>query len=401
MNVMDRQVLAIVAGAIQAEFSLSDLQLGLLTGFAFVFMHVAVGIPVAAIADRTNRRNLVAMGLVAWSALTAATGLAQSYFQIFAARIGVGVGEAVGSGPVQSLLADYFPVERRATALAINGAGGNIGAFVALLIGGFLVDGFGWRATFVIFGAPGLLLALVLWRTVDEPVRGASDNRVVEQLTLRDGMSRFLGMPSFWYLTMSATFNQFTNYGFLFFLPLAMMRLHGLEASDAGFTLAFAQAAPTFIGVLTAGMLADRLSKRNLAWHLRLPALASTLAVPLAFAFLSMDSLTLALPLCALMSFLSTMWLGTGNAALQSVVHPAVRATAFSVLQFFASLIGLGCGPAFVGWASGALAGEYGDESIRYALMMAACVQLLGGLSHYMASRRYAADTRAAIEADV
>ena len=395
MNVMDRQLLAIAAGAIQSEFGLSDTELGVLTGFAFVVMHVAVGVPISAFADRTNRRNLIALGLVGWSALTAATGLAQSYLQVFAARIGVGIGEAVGSGPLQSLLADYFPVERRATALAVNGAGGNIGAFVALLVGGFLVDQLGWRATFFVFGAPGLALALLLWRTVDEPERGAADRVEVESLGLRDGLSRFLRLPPFWYLTLSTTFNQFTNYGFLFFLPLAMMRLHGLEASEAGLTLAFAQAAPTFVGVLFAGALADRLSHRNLAWHLRVPAIASALAVPLAVAFLSAESLPVALVLCAAMSFLGTMWLGTGNAALHSVVHPAVRATAFSVMQLFASLIGLGCGPAFVGWASEALAPEYGDASIRYALMMAAGVQGLGALAHYLASRRYARDAGA------
>lgn len=392
LNVMDRQLLAIAAGAIQSEFSLSDTELGLLTGFAFVVMHVGVGVPISALSDRTNRRNLIAMGLVAWSALTAATGLAQNYFQIFAARIGVGVGEAVGSGPLQSLLSDYFPVARRATALAVTGAGGNTGAFVALLAGGLLVDSVGWRLTFMIFGVPGLLLAFVFWRSVAEPERGAADQIVIEPLPLREGLSRFLSLPSFWYLTLSATFNQFTNYAFLFFLPLAMMRLHGLEASEAGVTLAFAQAAPTFAGVLCAGVLADRLSRRNLAWHLRVPAIASVLAVPLAIAFLSIDSLPLALPFCAAMSFLGTMWLGTGNAALQSVVHPSVRATAYSVLQLFASLIGLGCGPAFVGWASESLAEAHGHESIRYALMMAATVQLLGGLAHYMASRRYAQD---------
>ncbi len=396
LNVMDRQVLAIAAAAIQAEFALSDADLGLLTGFAFVVMHVVVGVPISSYADRTNRRNLIAAGLVAWSALTAATGLARSVFQIFAARIGVGIGEAVGSGPIISLLSDYFPVERRATALAINGSGGNLGAFVALLAGGFLVDQLGWRATFIVFGLPGILLALVLWRTVDEPVRGQADRQAVAPMPFREGLGYFLALPSFWYLTCAATFNQFTNYGFLFFLPLAMMRLHGLDASEAGLTLAFAQAAPTLLGVLAAGALADRLSRRDRAWHLRVPALASMLAVPLAIAFLSSERLLFALPCCIAMSFLGTMWLGTGNAALTSVVHPATRATAYSVLQLFASLIGLGAGPAFVGAMSERLAVSHGEQSIRYALMLAACFQLLGALGHYLASRRYARDSRAA-----
>ena len=401
LNVMDRQLLAIAASALQTEFALSDSQLGLLTGFAFVVMHVAVGIPIAALADRTNRRNLIAIGLVAWSALTAATGFARTVPHIFAARIGVGIGEAVGSGPLQSMLSDYFPVERRATAMSVVGAGGNTGGFIALLIGGLLVDSVGWRLTFVLFGLPGLLLALLLRTTVDEPVRGAADQITFEALPLRKSLSSFLRLPSFWYLTLASTFNQFTNYSFLFFLPLAMMRLHGMNAGETGVTLAFAQAAPTFAGVLTAGILADRLSRRDLAWHLRVPAMASILAVPMALLFLTAESLAVALPLCAAMSFLGTMWLGTGNAALQSVVHPSARATAFSVMLLFASLIGLGLGPAFVGWASQHWASDYGDVSIRYALMAAACVQFFGGLAHYAASRRYVGDAKRVREAQV
>lgn len=396
LNVMDRQVLAITAGAIQTEFGLTDLELGVLTGFAFVVMHATVGIPISSLADRTNRRNVITFGLVAWSALTAVTGLVQSYAQIFAARIGVGIGEAVGSGPLQSLLADYFPIGRRGMALAVTGAGGNAGAFIALLLGGFLVDAVGWRLTFFLFGAPGIVVALLLFFTVDEPERGAADQRSVEDLPLLEGIGRFASMPSFWYLTLSATFNQFTNYGFLFFLPLAMMRLYGLDTGEVGLYLALCQAAPTFAGVLASGLLVDRLGRRDLRWHLRVPAIASTLAVPLALAFLSLDSLVPALVLCACMSFFSTMWLATGNAALQGVVHPSVRATAFAVLLFFSSLIGLGIGPTFVGWASDALSPRYGDESIRFALMAAASVQLLGGLSHYLASRRYPQDANPA-----
>jgi len=361
LNVMDRQLLAIAAGSIQVEFGLSDTDIGILTGFAFVIMHVLVGVPIASLADRTNRRNLIAMGILAWSTLTAATGLALSYTQIFVARVGVGIGEAAGSGPVQSMLSDYFPIERRAGALAINGAGGGFGAFMALLVGGFLVDSVGWRTTFFIFGAPGLVISLLLYKTVDEPQRGAADEKPVESLPLFEGLGRFLRMPSFWYLTLSASFNSFANYGVLFFLPTAMARLHGLNMGEAGAILAFAQAAPSFVGVIAAGFLADRLSRTNPAWHLRVPAIASVLAVPLGIVFLSIDSLALALPFCVAMAFFNTMWLGTGNAALQSVVHPAVRATAFSVLLLFSSVIGLGLGPALVGWASDQLAPSFGD----------------------------------------
>ncbi|MFK7896395.1 MAG: spinster family MFS transporter [Myxococcota bacterium] len=394
LNVMDRQVLAITASSIQTEFGLSDTDLGILTGFAFAIMHAVVGIPIASLADRANRRNLIAAGLVAWSALTAATGLARSYTQVFTARIGVGIGEAVGSGPVQSLLADYFPLHRRATALAVTGAGGNTGSFLALLIGGYLVEAWGWRSTFFIFGAPGVLVAALLFFTVDEPPRGRTDGATsgVQPLPLREGLSHFLGMPSFWYLTSSAAFNSFTNYGFIFFLPIAMERLYGLEPSEVGTTLAFAQALPTFFGVLASGFLADALGKRNLAWSLRLPALASAIAAPLGIAFLSADSLSAALPLCAAMSFFGTMWLATGNTALSAVIPPSVRATAYSVLVLFVSLIGLGLGPAFVGIASGHFEAEYGQGSIRYALMATACVQWIGALAHLLASRRYVRD---------
>jgi len=388
LNVMDRQILAITASAIQAEFDLSDGDLGLLTGFAFVVMHVIVGIPVSWLADRSSRRNVIAFGVIAWSALTAATGLARSYAQIFLARVGVGVGEAVGSGPVQSLLADYFPVERRGSAYAVNGSGGNLGAFVALLLGGYLVDALGWRATFFVFGAPGLIVALLLLLTVKEPPRkGVAAGSAAPLL---QSIRLVAGVPTFRYLTLSASFNQFTNYGFLFFLPTAMMRLHGLDAGEAGSTLALAQAAPTFVGVLASGWLVDRLGRRDPRWHLRVPALASLCAGPLAVLFLSMDALGPALMICSGMSFLGTMWLATGNSALQNVVNPAVRATAFSMMLFVSSLFGLGLGPAFVGWASDALGARHGVDGLRYALMTAAMVQVLGGLAHAFAVSRYA-----------
>jgi len=410
LNVMDRQVLAITASAIQAEFGLSDTQLGVLTGFAFVVMHATVGIPISWLADRTNRRNVIALGLVAWSGLTAATGLARGYAQIFAARVGVGIGEAVGSGPIQSLLSDYFPVGRRGWAIAVNGAGGNLGAFVALLLGGFLVDAVGWRATFFVFGAPGLVVAALLYWTVEEPRREGSPERsgsasrddasrpasASTGLSFRESLGRFARLPSFWLLTFSAGFNQFTNYAFLFFLPTAMMRLYDLDASRAGSLLALCQAAPTFVGVLTSGWLVDRLAPRDTRWHLRVPAIASALAVPFAIAFLACEGLGPALALCVVASFFGTMWVATGNTAMQTMIDPAVRATAHASMIFFSSGLGLGLGPAFVGWASDAWAPRFGVDSLRYALIAAALVQVLGAAAHALAARRYEEDSRRA-----
>jgi MFS family permease len=178
-NFIDRQLLSILQEAIKVDLGLSDGQLGLLTGFAFAMFYVSAGIPIARWADKGNRRNIVAYAIGIWSFMTAISGLAQNYLQLFLARIGVGIGEAGGSPPSHSIISDIFPPEKRATAISIYSTGVNVGILFGFLFGGWLNEFFGWRVAFAVVGAPGILIAIIIRYTLKEPIRGLSEGRVV------------------------------------------------------------------------------------------------------------------------------------------------------------------------------------------------------------------------------
>src|SRR5580700_6887797 len=174
-NFVDRQILVILQESIKKELHLSDTGLGLLSGFTFAIFYVTLGIPIALVADKGNRRNIVAMSLGLWSIMTAFSGMARNFIQLLLARIGVGVGEAGGSPPAHAMISDYFPPEKRSTALSVYSTGIYIGILVGFLMGGYLNQHLGWRTAFFVLGIPGILFSLFFFTTVKEPQRGATD----------------------------------------------------------------------------------------------------------------------------------------------------------------------------------------------------------------------------------
>ena len=190
-NFIDRQILVILQEPIKQEMGLSDAQLGLLSGFTFAVIYVTAGIPIAYLADRSNRRNIIALALTVWSGMTALSGLAQNYAQLLLARIGVGLGEAGGSPPAHSMISDYFPPERRATALSFYSTGIYVGVLMGYAFGGLLAATFGWRTAFLVVGLPGIALAALLLLLVREPRRGRWDGNggVPEQASLAETLA--------------------------------------------------------------------------------------------------------------------------------------------------------------------------------------------------------------------
>jgi MFS family permease len=240
LNVMDRQVLAVLVEPVKGEFGLSDAEMGLLTGSAFALAHVLAMVPVGRLADVSNRRNIIAAGLFLWSALTALTGASRAYWHLFTTRVMVGACETVGAGPAQSLIADYFPPDRRGMALSLHAAGGTFGAMAGFAIGGLLADAVGWRWTFVCFGVPGMLIAFVLASTVREPGRGGVDAHDGESEAPRFAeVLRYLArLKSFRHLVIAGSLNAFANWALLAWAAAAMMRAHDLSATEAGVRLA-------------------------------------------------------------------------------------------------------------------------------------------------------------------
>jgi MFS family permease len=261
-NFIDRQILAILLPAIKAEFAIDDKVLGFLAGPAFAVLYATLGIPIAFLADRSNRRNLIALALAIWSGMTALSGVASNIFQLVIARIGVGIGEAGCSPPAHSMIADYYPPEKRSTAMGLYTLGISGGIMIAYLAGGWVAENIGWREAFFIVGIPGILLALIVRFTIQEPVRGTSENR--SDSGDRPGIlavARYLlSRRSFLHMAAGAGLASFSGYAFLSFYPSFLIRSFSMSLSTVGLYLGLILG----IEVVT---LPTRSDERVTAWH--------------------------------------------------------------------------------------------------------------------------------------
>ena len=383
LNVMDRQLLSVLIEPIKQEFGVSDSAMGLLTGTAFALLHGTAGIPIAVAADRGVRRSIIALGLAVWSGLTFLTGFARSYPEIFAIRVGVGIGEAAGGAPAQSLLSDTVPPERRATALSILTVGGPIGSILVFALGGWLADAYGWRVAFMVFGAPGLILAALIRLTVPEPERGAFDPGVPFAKALR-----FLFVvPSVRSVFFASGLHAVGMYAVLVWSVPYLLRVHDVSNGEAGARLAFASGLFTAVGTLAGGVLADRLAKRSLRWLVWQPALALVASFPFAVGFVFASSASSAMLFLAPVSVLTGACFGPFYSVVQTLVAPRMRALAAAMVVSFNTLLGLGIAPPIIGWLNERGAASFGVESIRYSLLAALTVQLSAALFLWNAGR--------------
>ena len=390
-NYMDRMVLAVLLEPIKAELNLSDGQLGLLSGLAFAALYATLGIPLARMADRTSRVKLLAACLGLWSLMTAVTGLAKTFPQLFFARMGVGVGEAGCVPAAHSLIGDYFPPEKRALGISVFQAGGLAGLSAGLLITGVLADTFGWRAALVIVGLSGLPLALLILFTFREPPRRGLDHTVSEEPALK-AVVALLRRPALRHLVIALSIGGFGSYGITQWLPAFFIRSHDLSLTQIGVWSGTATGVGGILGVMGGGYLATRLVPRDARWELWLPAIAYGGSAPIyALVFLS-PSPWIAIGVKVFATFLAASGGGVALSAIQSFAEPHRRATAISLVLFLSSLLGLGLGPLLVGMASDAMAPQLGKESLRYALLISTAALLWAGVHFYLSSRRAARD---------
>jgi predicted MFS family arabinose efflux permease len=384
-NFLDRQILGILAAPIKAELHLTDTQFGAIGGVAFALLYSTLAIPLALLADRTRRSAVIAGALAVWSGFTALCGFAGGYWHLFLCRLGVGVGEAGGVAPSYALIADYFPPERRARALALYSLGIPIGAATGTLLGAYIAYWVSWRAAFMTMGLAGLLLApvmLVSVRDLPKPERAAA-----AQAPIGEVFALLARKPSFWLLAVASSLSSLCGYGLLLWTPSVLMRSFGLDLVGTGWFMGSLLLIGGSAGVFAGGWLADRLGTGDLRWYARLPAFAWLVTTPcFLLAFMS-PSLAIAWPLLLLPNGLNILWLGPVTTAVQHLAPQRMRSTASASFLMINNLIGLGVGPILIARVSDHLKASYGVESLRYAAMGATLFYLLAAALMLLASR--------------
>jgi len=369
-NFIDRQIVGILAIPIKNDLGLSDAELGLMGGLAFALFYTTLGIPVAMMADRISRSWIMTIALALWSLMTAVCGTAQNFWQLFAARLGVGVGEAGGVAPAYSLIADYFPPERRARALSIYSFGIPVGSALGIIFGGVIATVLDWRIAFFAVGIAGLLIVPLFKWIVKEPSRGQFDKQEtpLEAPSFGDVMRVLVKKPSFWGLSVGAACSSMMGYGLFFWLPSFLVRSYEISLLNASFVYGSLLLVGGIIGIYAGGYFADRVGEKNKAAYARIPAFAFLVAVPFYVVGIFAPQLWIAMVVLLVPTALGLAWLGPVLSAIQHLVAVNMRATASAIFLFINNLIGIGLGTSLLGYLSDVLQAEYGQESLRYSI---------------------------------
>lgn len=384
LNYLDRQILGILAGPIIADLRLTDTQFGVLSGPPFAILYSVLGVPFAYLADRTSRSRVIAAAVAIWSGFTGLCGTAATFWQLFFFRMGVGIGEAGGVAPSYALIADYFPPERRARALAIFSLGVPIGLSLGTLIGAYIAAAINWRAAFLTMGVAGLILAPILLYFVRDPRKANS--------AIAAPVSQVFPMlakkPVFWLLAFAASSSSLCGYGLAVWTPSVLERSFGLGLIERGQFLASIVFIGGCTGVFAGGWLADRLGALDRGWYARLPAIAWLITAPTFALGLLASNLWLAWPLLLIPNALNILWLGPVTTAVQHLVPQRMRATASASFLLINNLIGLGVGPLLIGRLSDALKHSYGADALRYAAVACTAFYLLAALLMLLCVKR-------------
>lgn len=422
LNFLDRSVVNILAEPIKEDLGLSDTQLGMMSGFAFAVFYTVLGIPIARYAEKANRPVIIGVSVAAWSAFTVLSGLAQNFWQLILARIGVGVGEAGCSPPAHSLIVDYVPKEKRASAIAFYSIGTPLGSLLGLLLGGLIAESYGWRTAFFVCGAPGVVIALIALFTLPEPrKRLSADLRAKNAAggpSLRAAVGILRSKRTFWLIAFAAAIKALIGYGHAPFTASFFLRVHteelvvrasqlsdfinglfgtSIELGPLGFlSIALSAVGGTagVFGTILGGWVSDRYAQKDLRAYVVIPGILSLLAVPIYFAALTVPSVPLAVVLLAVVALLGAFWYGPVYATAQSIVEPRMRATTAALLLFIINLVGLGMGPVAVGALSDGLGATLGvGEGLRWALIGVEFLNIVAFALFWMARKTIREET--------
>jgi MFS family permease len=388
LNFMDRQIMSILQEPIRAEFGLSDMQLGLLTGLAFVLFYTGFGIPVAWLADRFRRVPIVAVACGIWSVFTIACGFAQNFIQLTAARLMVGAGEAGGAPPSYSIISDYFAPRERGLGLAIFSLGVPLGSAIGAALGAWVAAHYGWRMAFVVVGAPGIAAALLLPLIVREPVRGRLDpcGAKAIKVSIIPAIRAFLTDRTLVLTSLAAGMSAFVGYALLAWNPSLLTRVKGMSLEYIAQYYSLILGVTGLVGTFAAGWLADVLARRDRRWYAWLPALAFALMIPGVVGAILAPGWVATLCWLSLPALLGTIYIAPALTVVQNTAPPERRTISSAILVFFCSLIGLGGGPVFLGTVSDLARTNMGDSSLLagYAALLPAI--LLTILLHLLAA---------------
>jgi MFS family permease len=353
MNFFDRQILGATGELLRLEWRLSDTALGAL-GTAFTLLYAFVGVPFGWLADRFPRRQILSAGVLVWSVLTAASGMANTFTQLFVVRLGVGIGEASCAPAATSLIGDLYPPDRRARAMSIFMLGLPVGLALSYLVSSLVAQAWGWRAAFYVAGLPGILCAIAVL-FVPEPARGQAEGSGVGTKR-RPGWSfaLVLGTPTMWWIILSGALHNFIMYALGAWLAPYLIRFHGATVGKAGVLLTLSYGLAGGAGLLLGGRAADAMLTRRRGGRLLLGAASLALSVPLLYAALQVPAgylLTVALVL-GLAKSVMYVYYAVVYSAIQDVIEPALRGTAMALYFFAMYVLGASFGTWAVGFAS-------------------------------------------------
>lgn len=405
LSFIDRKLPFILVESIKRDLSLSDTQIGLLTGAMFALVYSTVAIPIAAFSDRNSRKNVIALAIFVWSGLTALGGFAQNFWQLAGSRIGVAVGEAACTPAAHSIIAGTFTTRYRARALGLYFVGSQIGIVLGLALGGWINQLANWRVAMFLLGIPGAILAIVVFFTIKEPLRPtqpASSPAPAATVGARNGASFgeaigiLLRQPTFVHLMIAALLASFTSGAVQAFTPAYLIRTFHLTSSQVGLSYGLTMGAAGATGALLGGYLGDRLRQRSPRSALRFVGLAMLVAAPcMVMAFLT-GSYSIFLLLIFVTNVCHMSYAGPGFATIQSLVEPRMHAFASAVYLFALSGIGLSLGPLVVGALSDWQASLGSTNSLRWALLAVLAPSALSSIFYFLAARKLPAPASAA-----
>jgi len=391
LSMCDRMILSILFPDIKAEFGLTDTQLGFLGGISFALFYATMGLPIAKLSDQYSRKRIIIASLIIFSIMTALGGMATGFISLLVFRIGVGIGEAGVNPASHSIIADYFPPQRRAFAMAILMLGGSFGMMFGFVGGGFIAEAYNWRIALVSVGVPGLLLAVVMARSLREPGRGTYEIETPPPPPpIRTTAATMWANPAMRHLIAGGIAVGLMGYGFTQWLPTFFMRTHDLSQSQTGMLMAGVFGISGAIGALAAGKWFDRLSTRGFQHGMRMLAIVPFFTGPFFIMGLLADDLTTAILLFIIPGFAGNYAIGPTIAMVQTLSPVHMRAVSSAIKMLCLNLIGMGLGPLLVGVLSDLLTPEYGEDALSVALAFFTLVGLWGTVHFWLCGRALA-----------